>query len=348
MDKIEEEEIHTTPAKAKLKTMASISSLYWHCCYVSSCFNRKDVILKTNKNDRKQLLPSFCCCCCYNSHPLPQHEQNKNPLYLNCLFNFLIFSLFFLFCSLLFCVSMCHSICVKQVEEDGLVLPTTSTRRRQIMLQAPLIAFSFPQLFMSNFNALALPGNDMPQDFREYTDDANKFKISIPQDWRVGVGEPNGFKSITAFYPEEAANSNVSIVITGLGPDFTRMESFGKVEAFADTLVSGLDRSWQRPPGVAAKLIDCKAANGFYYIEYTLQNPGESRKHLFSAIGMASNGWYNRLYTVTGQFVEEEAEKYGSRIEKLSGLAGCNILQIHLKQQSLIKKSLFSSLHPGI
>lgn len=40
---------------------------------------------------------------------------------------------------------------------------------------------------------------------------------------------------------------------------------------------------------------------GFYYIEYTLQNPGESRKHLFSAIGMASNGWYNRLYTVTGQ-----------------------------------------------
>lgn len=82
----------------------------------------------------------------------------------------------------------------------------------------------------------------------------------------MGSGEPNGFKSITAFYPEEeAVNSNgnlykflivplsffgiymhtkklklvasVSVVITGLGPDFTRMESFGKVEAFADTLV---------------------------------------------------------------------------------------------------------------
>lgn len=26
--------------------------------------------------------------------------------------------------------------------------------------------------------------------------------------------------------------------------------------------VNGLDRSWQRPPGVAAKLIDCKNANG--------------------------------------------------------------------------------------
>ncbi|XVF74058.1 hypothetical protein PTKIN_Ptkin13bG0031100 [Pterospermum kingtungense] len=190
----------------------------------------------------------------------------------------------------------------------------TSITRRQIMLNAPLIALSFPQLSMSN-NAVA--ETDVPQDFRVYTDELNKFKIFIPQDWQVGAGEPNGFKSITAFYPEEAANSNVSIVITGLGPDFTRMESFGKVEAFADTLVSGLDRSWQRPPGVTAKLIDCKAANGFYYIEYTLQNPGESRKHLFSAIGMASNGWYNRLYTVTGQFVQEEEEKYGSRIEKV-------------------------------
>lgn len=54
----------------------------------------------------------------------------------------------------------------------------------------------------------------------------------------------------------------VSVAITGIGPDFTRLESFGKVDAFAESLVNGLDRSWQRPPGVAAKLIDCKAANG--------------------------------------------------------------------------------------
>ena len=40
---------------------------------------------------------------------------------------------------------------------------------------------------------------------------------------------------------------------------------------------------------------------GFYYIDYSLQNPGEGRKYLYSALGMASNGWYNRLYTVTGQ-----------------------------------------------
>lgn len=179
------------------------------------------------------------------------------------------------------------------------------------MLQMGFAAISFPAI-----TSAALAENDVPADFRVYTDDVNKFKISIPQDWQVGTGEPNGFKSIIAFYPEETSTSNVSVTITGLGPDFTRMESFGNVEAFAETLVSGLDRSWQRPPGVAAKLIDCKASKGFYYIEYTLQNPGESQRHLLSALGMASNGWYNRLYTVTGQFVEEESEKYSSKIEK--------------------------------
>ncbi|GMJ02439.1 hypothetical protein like AT1G76450 [Hibiscus trionum] len=202
----------------------------------------------------------------------------------------------------------------EEIKEDHGHDHAASTRRRQFMLQAPLISISFSQLITSN--ALAVAEIDVPQDFRDYTDEVNKYKILIPQGWQVGAGEPNSFKSITAFYPEEAANSNVSVAISGLGPDFTRMESFGKVEAFADTLVSGLDRSWQRPPGVAAKLIDCKAANGMYYIEYTLQNPGESQRHLFTAIGMATNGWYNRLYTVTGQYVEEEAEKYGSRIEK--------------------------------
>ncbi|XP_050238540.1 psbP domain-containing protein 3, chloroplastic [Mercurialis annua] len=182
--------------------------------------------------------------------------------------------------------------------------------RREALLSIALTTGSaFPAIVP---NALAHTDG-----FRVYTDDANKFQISIPQDWTVGSGEPTGFKSVTAFYPQETSTSNVSVVITGVGPDFTRMESFGKVEAFAETLVSGLDRSWQRRPGVAAKLVDCKAINGIYYIDYTLQNPGESRKHLYSALGMAFNGWYNRLYTTTGQYVDEESEKYGPKIQKV-------------------------------
>ncbi|KAJ8643616.1 hypothetical protein MRB53_005364 [Persea americana] len=185
------------------------------------------------------------------------------------------------------------------------------TKRREALIQIFFSAISFP-----SFAATSSAETDVKEDFLVYSDKENKFNISIPPGWLFGTGEPDGYKSITAFYPKEASTSNVTVVITGLGPDFTRLESFGTVDAFAETLVSGLDRSWQRPPGVSAKLLNSKAGNGLYYIEYSLQNPGESRRHIFSAIGMANNGWYNRLYTVTGQFLEEESEKYKSKVEK--------------------------------
>ncbi|XP_013592505.1 PREDICTED: psbP domain-containing protein 3, chloroplastic [Brassica oleracea var. oleracea] len=187
-------------------------------------------------------------------------------------------------------------------------------KRREVMLQLASSAFFLPFVVSPAFAETSIVASEA---FRVYTDEANKFEISIPQDWQVGqAAEPNGFKSITAFYPEETSTYNVSVAITGLGPDFTRMESFGKVEAFAETLVSGLDRSWQKPAGVTAKLVDSRSSKGFYYIEYTLQNPGEARKHLYSAIGMATNGWYNRLYTVTGQFTDEESADQSSKIQK--------------------------------
>ncbi|CAF2203463.1 unnamed protein product [Brassica napus] len=194
-------------------------------------------------------------------------------------------------------------------------------KRREVMLNIASSAFFLPFVVSPAFaetTSILSSFSDASEAFRVYTDEANKFEISIPQDWQVGqAAEPNGFKSITAFYPEETSSYNVSVAITGLGPDFTRMESFGKVEAFAETLVSGLDRSWQKPAGVTAKLVDSRSSKGFYYIEYTLQNPGEARKHLYSAIGMATNGWYNRLYTVTGQFTDEESADQSSKIQKV-------------------------------
>ncbi|PHT32596.1 PsbP domain-containing protein 3, chloroplastic [Capsicum baccatum] len=192
-----------------------------------------------------------------------------------------------------------------QVKEESL------TKRRELLLQAGSVAFS-----LSAFTSIALAEDDVAEDFRVYSDDVNKFKITIPRDWQIGAGEGDGVRALIAFYPQEASNSNVSIVITSLGADFTKLESFGKVDEFAENLVSGLDRSWQRPPGVKAKLIDSKASKGLYYIEYTLQNPGESLRHLYSVLGIADNGVYNRLYTLTGQFVDEESEKYGAKVQK--------------------------------
>nr|AKM76624.1 photosystem II reaction center PsbP family protein [Monsonia marlothii] len=214
---------------------------------------------------------------------------------------------------LVFCCNKSQGNEIEKPSSNSYVEEQLGTGRRGFMLELGFAAFSFPAI-VSDAVAKDI---DVLEGFRVYTDDENKFQILIPKDWQIGAGQPNGFNSITAFYPDTTSGSNVSIVITGLGADFTRMESFGKVDEFADTLVSGLDRSWKNPPGVAAKLIDCKASKGMYYIQYTLQNPGEGRRYLYSTLGMASNGWVNRLFTVTGQFLEEDTDKYSSEIEKI-------------------------------
>ncbi|XP_047975924.1 psbP domain-containing protein 3, chloroplastic [Salvia hispanica] len=206
----------------------------------------------------------------------------------------------------------CKSNVVDQQTQCVSVGDECKRRRRELLVQAAASVFAFPAISTA---ALAAE-SALPEGFRVYTDEVNKFKITIPEDWQVGTGEGDGVRALIAFYPQEASSSNVSIAITSLGADFTRLESFGKVGEFAETLIGGLDRSWQRPPGVAAKLIDSRASNGLYYIEYTLKNPGESGRHLYSVLGVASNGIYNRLYTLTGQFVDEEEEKFGPKIQK--------------------------------
>ncbi|KAF6174160.1 hypothetical protein GIB67_033692 [Kingdonia uniflora] len=175
----------------------------------------------------------------------------------------------------------------------------SGTKRREALFQLVSAVFYFPSIV-----SVALAETDVKNDFRTYLDEVNKFQILIPQ--------ANYFHELKY----QLWVTSVSVAITLLGADYTRLESFGKVDEFAENLVTGLDRSWQRPPGVKAKLINSKASNGLYYVEYSLENPGESRRNIVSAIGMASNGWYNRLYTVTGQFVDEEAESYKSKIEK--------------------------------
>ncbi|XP_074279181.1 psbP domain-containing protein 3, chloroplastic [Silene latifolia] len=209
----------------------------------------------------------------------------------------------------------CHVRNQNTASEGGIECVGTSRRREAMLQMGFTVALNATALAISS-PARAL--EDAAAEFRLFSDDVNKYNISIPQDWEVGVGDTDGIRSITAFYPnnDKGSYANVSVSITGIGADFTRLESFGKVDEFAESLVNGLDRSWQRPPGIAAKLVDCKAKNGLYYLEYTLQKPGENRRHIYSAIGMASSKWYNRLYTVTGQFVEDVSNEYSSNIQK--------------------------------
>ena len=53
-------------------------------------------------------------------------------------------------------------------------------------------------------------------------------------------------------YPEGDLDTNLTVVITNVGADFTRLGSFGDAEQFGGTLVAQMDRSylnrsWTKP-----------------------------------------------------------------------------------------------------
>ena len=45
-------------------------------------------------------------------------------------------------------------------------------------------------------------------------------------------------------YPEAGTDTNVTVIITNVGADFTSLGSFGSAEGFGSNLVSSMDRSF--------------------------------------------------------------------------------------------------------
>lgn len=64
--------------------------------------------------------------------------------------------------------------------------------------------------------------------------------------------------------------------------------------------------------------MDYKTGKGgqSYDVEYTVQKLPGPQRHLFSSVVLGSNGKYNRLYTVTGQCLEEDVPKYKAVLQQ--------------------------------
>lgn len=150
----------------------------------------------------------------------------------------------------------------------------------------------------------------------EFENTTDSYTLLVPSGWEKGEGSV-GTRKLVAFHPPTTTAANVSVLITPLGADFTSLGSFGTADAFAESLVNGLDRSYLRKPGQRAELIAAKSARNMYFVEYTVQKPGEQKVHLLSAVAIHFNGIYNQLYTLTAQYVEDDAELYESTIRKV-------------------------------
>lgn len=181
-----------------------------------------------------------------------------------------------------------------------------------------------------------------------YEDTIDKFGLSIPSDWVQAEGSiagslgsfsgPTGARRTVAFFPPgtPASEVSVSVVVTNVSFEFTKLGSFGNISSFANNLVNSLDRSYllrapqwvKKPDGPiqVASLVDYSESNGQYFVEYTVQKMPEPQRHLLSRLALGSNGMYNRLYTLTAQCPEDDLPKYRAILQ-----AAVDSFEAHVK-----------------
>lgn len=162
-----------------------------------------------------------------------------------------------------------------------------------------------------------------------YEDPTDKFTISVPTGWATGEGGLSGNSGFSgasgtrrafAFFPDDPAahDVNVTVVVTNVSVEFTKLGSFGNVDTFATNLINSLDRSYLLrskvpvlEPIQIAELVNYSASGGdAYNVEYTIQKLPGPQRHLYSTVVLGSNGRYNRLYTVTAQCLAEDLPRY--------------------------------------
>ncbi|GIL78027.1 hypothetical protein Vretimale_7369 [Volvox reticuliferus] len=200
-----------------------------------------------------------------------------------------------------------------------------SLNRRSLLLASGAVIGLAPWL-----PALSLEDSSAVQAPSAYTDPQDGFTLSVPPGWVFGEGELPGNSSFTGasgarrtlvWFPEGAnpRDVNVTLVITNVSVEFTRLGSFGTPYQFGSTLVNSQDRSyllrapqWARgkDPVQIAKLVDASEISNRYFVEYTVQKLPEPQRHLYSLLALGYNGMYNRLYTITAQTLEEDRSQF--------------------------------------
>lgn len=197
----------------------------------------------------------------------------------------------------------------------------SDTKRRDVLssILLPSVAMMFQPAFAEEASSI-------------YTDEFDLYKVAIPKGWKLEMGEasggaPNDTRRVLVVYPEKSTprEVNLSVVVTSVAPDFTKLGSFGTPLDFGQNMVNSMDRSfllrgaWKKPTGEVqtARLLDASDRNGKYYIQYNLRNPPEAMKYFASLIALGGNGTYNRLYTLTLQCPQEAFDTYSSDFEQV-------------------------------
>ncbi|GFR44568.1 hypothetical protein Agub_g5841, partial [Astrephomene gubernaculifera] len=165
-----------------------------------------------------------------------------------------------------------------------------SSSRRSLLLAATAVLSSAawrPSLALD----VALEGSSTGS-FTTYTDPTDGFSLRVPAGWLAGEGAlpgntsfsgASGARRTLAWFPPDASprDVNVTVTVTNVSVEFTRLGSLGSPAVFGGQLVGGQDRSqllrapsWARgrEPIQVARLLDASQLGpDRYWVEYVQQ-----------------------------------------------------------------------------
>ncbi|GAB4816620.1 hypothetical protein N2152v2_003666 [Parachlorella kessleri] len=171
----------------------------------------------------------------------------------------------------------------------------------------------------------------------EYADEKDKFTIAVPDGWLSGEGDllppanrfsnTAGMARVVGFAPPGKSDVNVSITVTPIGPDYTRLGSFGDAQTFGQNLVASMDRSYllrtpawvrqgEEQPQVA-RLLEAREINDQYYVSYSIKKANEPGRLVRSVVAIGNNGRTRRFYTVNASCLDSDAAEYGDLLQRV-------------------------------
>lgn len=117
-------------------------------------------------------------------------------------------------------------------------------------------------------------------EFKVFQNDRYETSFQYPSSWEERQGEISGGRIVDAFVDPTDSDTSVSVVISPVPADFTRLTSFGQgKETIRDyVLPSG--------EGVTTTLITEKVKGEAYYAEYVVQAPNVPTRHVLSVFAL--------------------------------------------------------------
>lgn len=145
-----------------------------------------------------------------------------------------------------------------------------------------------------------------------YINERYKTSFDYPKDWIVSEGKLSGDRKIEAFTDPTDADTSVSIVITGIPADYTKLGSFGGgKETIRDYLV---------PKNVEGNVCTSEVLNenvrgDIYTVEYTVACESYEKKHLTSVFGLRP------AESVIGLTIQTKESTFNDKKNKLNIIA---------------------------